>query len=137
MVVGSKILRIWSEHFCSLAYGLWKMSYPCCTATQLFHKLLGQACTHSIDTIDNRNHSFMIILTTLNVMYHHLTTTTTMVVSVPVRPVNQTRPFSRGALILQAMMPLRENRVWPCETNQYYKCSRITISEFYCINRFR
>ena len=54
MVVGSKILHIWSGHFCGLAYGLWKVSYPCFITTQLFHKLLGQACRHSIATIDNR-----------------------------------------------------------------------------------
>ena len=35
---------------------------------------------------------------------------------VPVRPVNQTRPFSCGTLILQAIAPLREDRVWPRET---------------------
>ena len=40
-----------------------------------------------------------------------------MVVPVPVRPVNKTRPFSRGALILKAITPLRENRVWPRETS--------------------
>ena len=40
--------------------------------------------------------------------------------SVPVRPVNETRPFSRGALILKAMTPLRENRVWPRETRMIY-----------------
>ena len=28
------------------------------------------------------------------------------------------RPFSRGALILKAITPLRENRVWPRETKQ-------------------
>ena len=39
-----------------------------------------------------------------------------MVVSVPVRPVNRTRPFSCRALILQAMTPLRENRIWLRET---------------------
>ena len=42
-----------------------------------------------------------------------------MVVSVPVRPVNWTRPSSRGALILQAIMPLRENRVWPSEISGF------------------
>ena len=40
-----------------------------------------------------------------------------MVVSVPVRPVNKTRPFSHGALILQVITPLCKNRVWPHETN--------------------
>ena len=63
MIVGSKNLRIWSWHFCGLAYGLWKMSYPYCIVTQLFHELLGQAYGHSIAIIDDRNHSFTIILT--------------------------------------------------------------------------
>ena len=40
-----------------------------------------------------------------------------MVVSVPVRPVNRTRPCSRGELILQAITPLRQNRVWPRKTS--------------------
>ena len=42
-----------------------------------------------------------------------------MVVSVPVRPVNWTRPSSRGALILQAIMSLHENRVWPREISGF------------------
>ena len=61
--IGSYILHVWSGYFCDLAYRLWKMSYPCCIATHLFHKLLGQACRYSINTIDNKNHSLMIILT--------------------------------------------------------------------------
>ena len=37
-------------------------------------------------------------------------------VIVPVTAVNCSRPYSRGALILKAIMPLRENKVWPCKT---------------------
>ena len=59
---------------------------------------------------------YSVMLEALNITCHQLTLPTTMVVPVPVRPVNETRPFSRGALILKAITPLRENRVWPRET---------------------
>ena len=59
---------------------------------------------------------YSIKLEALDITCHQLTPPTTMVVPVPVRPVNETRPFTRGALILQAITPLRENRVWPRET---------------------
>ena len=39
-----------------------------------------------------------------------------MVVLIPVRPVNWIRPFSYGVLILQAITPLCDNKVWPHET---------------------
>ena len=55
-------------------------------------------------------------LEAFNITCHQLTLPTTMVVPVPVRPENETRPFSRGGLILQAITPLCVNRVWPRKT---------------------
>ena len=65
---------------------------------------------------------YSIKLEVFNIMCHQLMLpmATMMVVPVPVRPVNKTRPFSRGALILQVIMFLCENRVWPCETTSIH-----------------
>ena len=62
---------------------------------------------------------YSIKLEAFNITCHQLTLPTTMVVPVPVRPVNKTRPFSHGALILKVIKPLHENRIWPCETNTH------------------
>ena len=59
---------------------------------------------------------YSIKLEAFNITCHQLTLPTTMVVPVPVRPVNKTRPFSHGALILKAIR-MGENRVWPRETS--------------------
>ena len=71
---------------------------------------------------------YSVMLEALNITCHQLTLPTTMVAPVPIRPVNKTRPFSRGALILKAITPLRENRVWPRET-------RITVLTNFSVER--
>ena len=49
---------------------------------------------------------YSINLEALNIMCHQLTLPTMMMVPVPVRPVNETRPFLYRVLILQVITPL-------------------------------